>query len=141
MISRTASLFGLSLLLACLSASAQTVKKVPLQRTSPASGAEMYKAYCASCHGMDGKGNGPAAPAMKKPPSDLTALAQQNGGKFPQLTVFAVIKGDSAAPEHGSADMPVWGPIFRHTSSQENEGEEDMRISNLTHYIQSMQTK
>ena len=51
------------------------VKKVPIQRTSAASGEEMFDAYCAACHGKDGKGNGPAAAELKMPPPDLTTLA------------------------------------------------------------------
>ena len=43
-------------------------------------GAKLYDAYCASCHGRDGKGNGPAAKAMPTPVPDLTQLNAKNGG-------------------------------------------------------------
>src|SRR5271157_5542972 len=76
-------------------ASKPEVKKVAPTYTNPSSGKEMYLAYCASCHGADGKGNGPAAPALKTPPTDLTQIAAKNGGNFPEAHVMQVIKGDS----------------------------------------------
>ncbi len=63
----------------------KVIKHVPVKPTSAASGQEMYNSYCAVCHGKDGKGNGPAAEALKVPPTDLTSLAKNNGGKYPAL--------------------------------------------------------
>ncbi len=126
--------------LALASAQETKVKKVPAPQTSAASGQEMYKAYCASCHGADGKGNGPAAPAMKTAPTDLTQLAAKNGGTFPELKVYAAIKGDTTLAAHGSKDMPVWGPIFRSVSAG-RESETHMRLVNLTNYVRSLQGK
>ena len=72
----------------------------------------MYMAYCASCHGADGKGNGPAAAALKTPATDLTQIAAKNGGTFPDAHIMQIIKGDSMTAAHGNKDMPVWGPVF-----------------------------
>jgi mono/diheme cytochrome c family protein len=120
---------------------AQTkIKQTPAPYTSAASGQEMYKAYCASCHGLDGKGTGPAASAMKHALPDLTMLAKKNGGKFPSNHVAAVISGDYNSPSHGSQSMPVWGPVFLKVS-QHQPAEVLQRISNLTKHIESMQTK
>src|SRR5271157_556797 len=91
-----------------------TVRRVPASYTNPASGKEMYLAYCASCHGPDGKGNGPAAPALKTPPTDLTKLAAGNGGTFPANHVAEIIKGDRLTAAHGNKEMPVWGPVFQY---------------------------
>jgi mono/diheme cytochrome c family protein len=124
---------------ACLIANAQpVVKKVPVTPTSPASGQVMFKTYCAACHGVDGKGDGPAGPALKKQPANLTDLTERNGGKFPDLKVFNTIKGDSDMPAHGSRDMPVWGNLFP-SISRGNPAEVQMRIANLTDYIKSLQ--
>lgn len=116
------------------------IKKTPTPYTSPSSGKAMYVAYCASCHGNDGKGNGPAASAMKLPPTDLTRLAAANGGKFPEKQVIQTIKGDSSAPSHGSKDMPVWGPVFQAMGTA-NDGTAQLRVRNLAAYISSLQAK
>src|SRR3974390_1323491 len=89
------------------------IKKVPIQPVSPVSGEKMYVTYCAVCHGIDGKGTGPAVAALRTPPPDLTLLSQRNSGKFPEMRVHQVILGDSAMPAaHGTKDMPVWGDLF-----------------------------
>jgi mono/diheme cytochrome c family protein len=91
---------------------APTVKHVPITNAPPNSGKDMYNSYCAVCHGKDGKGGGPAASAMKTPPTDLTSLAKNGGGKYPSSHVAAVIRGQAMTASHGSKDMPVWGPLF-----------------------------
>ena len=55
---------------------AKVIQHVPVKAVSPASGKEMYMSYCAVCHGTDGKGGGPAASALKVPPTDLTLLSE-----------------------------------------------------------------
>jgi mono/diheme cytochrome c family protein len=116
------------------------VKQVPAPYTSPASGPEMYANYCGSCHGKDAKGNGPAASALKTPPPDLTAMAKQNNGKFPEDRVAAVLSGKAMMPAHGSSDMPIWGKVFW-TMSEGHKGEVQTRIANLTKYLASIQAK
>jgi mono/diheme cytochrome c family protein len=116
-----------------------TIKKVKVPQTSPASGQEMYVSYCASCHGKDAKGNGPAAPALKVAPTDLTALAKNNKGAYPSDHVATVISG-AAVTAHGSKDMPVWGSLFRSISAG-HSAEVQQRVTNLTKYIESMQAK
>jgi mono/diheme cytochrome c family protein len=116
------------------------IRHVPVQSTSPASGKDMYTAYCATCHGTDGKGNGPAASALKVPPANLTTLSSRNGGKFPSLKVSGAIRGDSTISAHGSKDMPVWGSLFWSISNG-HESEVQQRITNLTKYVESLQAK
>ncbi len=116
------------------------IQHVPIRSTSPVSGKEMYTSYCAVCHGTDGKGGGPAASALKSPPSDLTLLSKNNGGKYPSLKVIASIHGESALPAHGSKEMPVWGSLFWGMSGG-HESEVQQRVSNLNKYIESMQAK
>ena len=127
-----------------LMASAQEPKKeikhVPIRATSAASGQEMYTTYCAVCHGTDGKGNGPAADALKVAPPDLTALAGKNGGKYPALKVSAIIRGEEVLAAHGSKDMPIWGHLFR-SISRGHETEVHQRVVNLNKYIESLQKK
>lgn len=134
----------LSSLSVALGQQSQTqIKKVPIQKTSPASGAEMFKQYCAACHGPNGKGDGPAASALKIPPPDLTLLAKRNGGKFPETHVVAILQnGVQESKAHGSKDMPIWGPLFGSITSENTVDAPavKLRISNLTEYLKSMQS-
>jgi mono/diheme cytochrome c family protein len=116
-----------------------TINRVSAPPTSASSGKEMYESYCASCHGPAGEGNGPAAPALRVQPTDLAALAKHNGGKFPADHVATVLSGGGVTA-HGSADMPVWGPVFRKLSLG-SQAEVQLRIANLTKYLESLQSK
>ena len=116
------------------------IRHVPAPLTSAASGKEMYKSYCASCHGENGKGNGPASPALKAMPTDLTLLTKNNAGKFPAERVMSILRGQATVTAHGNRDMPVWGPVLWHMS-QGHESEVQQRVVNLTEYIQSLQQK
>jgi mono/diheme cytochrome c family protein len=113
------------------------IKKVPPAPTSAASGAEMFKSYCAVCHGADARGNGPAVAALKKAPSDLTLLTKNSGGKFPELRVYNVIQGEVGVIAHGSKDMPVWGEVFR--DMRRGDADTKLRLRNLTKYIETIQ--
>ena len=118
------------------------IKKVTAPTTSPMSGSEMFKQYCAACHGADAKGHGPASAALKIPPPDLTLLSRNNHGKFPDTRVYSSIRGDVNNDSHGSPDMPVWGTVFRDMSNiSGNDRDLAMRMSNLCRYIQSVQQK
>ena len=116
----------------------KAIRKGPARRTSSSSGSEMYRAYCAACHGLGGKGDGPASSALKSAATDLTQLAKRNSGRFPELQVFGAIDGDLRVPAHGSKDMPVWGAVFRGMGDNSVSGAK-LRIRNLTRYIESLQ--
>jgi len=138
--------FGALTVVLCICAAqvmpaAQTsTAKTAIAATSPASGREMFVSYCASCHGKDGKGDGPAAGALKTPPANLTTLSSENGGTFPELRVLSSIRGDENVAAHGSAEMPVWGRVFRGLSHGD-EAKVRMRLANLVAYIRSIQAK
>jgi mono/diheme cytochrome c family protein len=117
-----------------------TVRHVPITNAPSNSGKEMFKSYCAVCHGTDAKGNGPAASALKTSPPDLTLLAQKNGGKYPAAHVASVIRGQAAPAAHGSQDMPVWGPLFS-SISQGHQAQVQQRTANLVTYIETLQAK
>ncbi|MFI5059177.1 MAG: c-type cytochrome [Candidatus Acidiferrales bacterium] len=120
----------------------KTIKKVPIKQTAAYSGEEMYGEYCAVCHGKAGKGDGPAASALKTAPTDLSTLAKRNDGKFPAEHVAAILKFGTATPAHGTADMPIWGGLLKSLSGKTaSDGAVQLRISNLTNYVESLQTK
>jgi mono/diheme cytochrome c family protein len=113
---------------------------IPVNRTSPTSGQQMFTSYCAPCHGVDGKGHGPAAAALKSQPTDLTGLLKKNHGKFPDTHIVTVLQFGSEVPAHGSAQMPVWGPILGHMNAT-NAQDKQLRIANLSRYLQSIQAR
>jgi mono/diheme cytochrome c family protein len=117
-----------------------TVKHEAAPMTSPASGKDMFVSYCASCHGKDAKGDGPAANALKQLPADLTTLAKRNGGKYPTDKVNTILRGQTKLMAHGDQEMPVWGPVFWRLS-QGREEQVQMRIANLNKYLESLQEK
>ena len=117
----------------------KTVKRVNAQPTATVNGVDLFKEYCAVCHGNDAKGTGPAADALKKRPADLTQLAKKNGGTFPELHVMNYIKGDDVVAAHGSRDMPIWGQIFG--SFSPNQDLVQVRVYNLLKYIEGVQAK
>lgn len=123
--------------------SQKKIEKVVIKNTSATSGAEMYGSYCAPCHGTAGKGDGPAASALKQPPSDLTLLAKNNNGKFPGDRVAHSLKFGTEAAAHGTKDMPIWGPLFGslHGGPNPSDAMIQLRIANLTKYIESLQAK
>jgi mono/diheme cytochrome c family protein len=103
-------------------------------------GANLYKAYCASCHGENAKGNGAMAAWLKVPPADLTRIAARNGGTFPLARVDRIISGEEAlASGHGTRAMPVWGPVFSQVTRDQDLGR--VRIDNLARYLRDIQAK
>lgn len=119
------------------------LKPSETQRTMPlihsVAGPDLYRAYCASCHGRDAKGNGPVAPALKAKVPDLTLIAYRNGGIFPRKRVREIIAGDDEIISHGTREMPVWGPIFHQVEQDRDWGY--VRLDNLAKYLESIQGK
>lgn len=116
-----------------------TIKEVPAKMTRSLDGKDLFGHYCAVCHGIDGKGNGPAAAALKRPPNDLTQLSRKNGGKFPTLAVKMSITGGSNVMEHGTREMPMWGSVLSETGQQVAMGQ--MRVQALLEYVEQIQAK
>jgi len=115
------------------------VKEQPIEHREPLSGARMFKEYCAVCHGKGGKGDGPAASALKQVPPDLTTLAKRHGGEFPDHYVEDVLRNGVKTAAHGDAEMPVWGPLFR--SMNPDELFMYIRVASVMSYIKSLQVK
>lgn len=75
-------------------------------------GEASFMANCAVCHGANGKGNGPIVDFLKSAPSDLTGLAERNGGQFPFKRVYEIIADPDQNRGHGTSEMPIWGNRF-----------------------------
>jgi mono/diheme cytochrome c family protein len=143
---RTGCGLVLGLALACfafLGSAARTQTKSQAQKDYErliysVKGPDLYRAHCAACHGLDGKGGGPAAPSLKVKPPDLTLLAKSSGGKFPEARIRKVISGDEPSLlSHGSREMPIWGPIFHQIEADQDFG--NVRLQNLIKYLESIQ--
>jgi len=117
----------------------KTVKQAPVKSISDVSGAATFKEYCTACHGLQGKGNGPAASALKVAPADLSEIGKRFGGKFPFAKVKAQIAGDDVIAAHGSRDMPTWGPLFKAADVSSSIAE--LRLTNLVKYLEEIQAK
>lgn len=102
-------------------------------------GSEMFSRYCATCHGARAIGDGPLAAMLRKPPANLTLLAQKNGGVFSAEMVSRVIDGRKPMSGHGGGDMPVWGDAFGRSS----DGPDTIpdKIAALVSYLESVQQK
>lgn len=128
----------LLLCIACMAGSDPAVNQMQLPPTYMPTGQQMYKQYCAACHGPDGKGHGPLAVVLKTPPPDLTTLAKRHQGKFPYDYVSSVLEFGPGFAAHGSSEMPTWGPIFRYYDKR-NEKVVKQRIQNLCNYLATLQ--
>ena len=100
----TASLLSAVFMLGiALSAQGTGVKTGPITQTNAASGDEMFKSYCAVCHGVDAKGKGPAAGELKTAVPDLTTMTKRHEGKYPSDYVIQVLQnGPSTARQEAS---------------------------------------
>ncbi len=115
---------------------------IPVSKAPLNNGKQMFVNYCAPCHGVEGKGNGPAAAALKKQPTDLALLSRNNGGKFPSTHIVSVLEFGAPNPSHGRPEMPVWGPTLGSVDSPPSEANvRALRISNLSRYLQTLQEK
>lgn len=114
------------------------------QDFSTYTGEELYKRFCASCHGARARGDGPVAKTLRMEVPDLTRIAQRHSGKFPADQIRKIIDGRTVLPPHGSRDMPVWG--FEFHRQNEDAGNPDPQhrttviIQRLTDYLRSIQS-
>lgn len=116
----------------------EQVQQREFERLIPSlKGPDLFRAYCAPCHGSDGKGGGPVAPALKASLPDLTTIVQRHGGIFPEKRIQDIIAGDEIIVGHGSREMPIWGPIFHQVENDRDYGH--IRLKNLVDYLKSIQ--
>jgi mono/diheme cytochrome c family protein len=84
-------------------------------------GAQLFARFCASCHGTQGRGDGPVAPTLKVEVPDLTRLVKRQGDPFPVEQVRRIVDGREVLAAHGARRMPVWGYEFATATASEPE--------------------
>jgi mono/diheme cytochrome c family protein len=105
------------------------------------SGAYGFRTYCASCHGVDGKGEGPLAENLRFHPPDLTLIAKRSGGEFPADKMARIVDGRNPLKGHGGPDMPVWGDAFRNAETGYDDVSVKAKIRGIVDYLKSIQAK
>lgn len=133
-----------SLLLPPATAPAWAQTPEPQANTEPrqrAAGAEVFRTYCATCHGPTGRGDGPLADSMRRKPANLTEIAAKNGGVYPTDLVFHTIDGRQPVRGHGGPDMPVWGDAFARSAGAGDADAVREKIDSLVRFIETIQVK
>ena len=120
-------------------ASGQTVDERFAQVRARSLGMALFREHCMSCHGLTGHGDGPRLEELSVPASDLTRLAERNGGIFPAETVTRVI--DGADRVHQRGEMPLWGTVFRADPAVADEQTVKERLNALTLYLEFFQVR
>lgn len=122
-----------------------TITEAPLtwKTLAVGDGEQLYGELCAVCHGVEAKGNGPAAPALRAITPDLTVLAMKNGGVFPFDDVQRAINGEGEIIAHGSRQMPIWGTAFTDVRLDRKVAQRKafarLRIYDLATYLETVQ--
>jgi mono/diheme cytochrome c family protein len=109
--------------------------------TRVSEGRELFGRYCASCHGMDAKGHGPASGALSPPPADLTKLSERWGTPLPKASLAEFIDGRRDVHAHGSSKMPVWGKRLTDPVPPSTSGENQAagNIALILAYLETLQ--
>ena len=120
------------------------VHGTPVQVIDKVGGRELFVRYCASCHGMDGRGDGPAAEVLAVAVPDLTRLGRGGGESFPMSRVEKAIR-EARPGVHGSTRMPVWGPDLMGAGDNWTEAQRkaflEKRVRKLAKYLESIQVE
>jgi nucleotide-binding universal stress UspA family protein/mono/diheme cytochrome c family protein len=104
-------------------------------------GGELFRTYCATCHGTAARGDGPLASSMTRKPADLTEIARRNGGVFPTELVYRTIDGKNPVRGHGGPDMPVWGDAFARSRDGGDPAKVKQLIQSLVDFLESIQSR
>jgi nucleotide-binding universal stress UspA family protein len=114
-------------------------QETQMKQTTP--GGEVFRTYCATCHGASARGDGPLASSMIRKPANLTEIAKRNGGTFPSELVFKTIDGRQPVRGHGGPDMPVWGDAFSRSREAGDAERVKAVIKSLVDYLESIQLR
>ena len=110
-------------------------------RSQEVAGSYTYRTYCATCHGTEGKGDGPLAESLRFRPPDLTQLAKRNKGVFPADKVARIVDGRDPVGGHGGPDMPVWGDVFKNAQAGSDDEQVKQKIQSVVAHLGKIQEK
>jgi mono/diheme cytochrome c family protein len=104
-------------------------------------GQDLFRKFCASCHGTSAKGDGPISKSLKVLPADLTLIARRYGGTFPGKRIEEVVDGRVKVDAHGPSAMPVWGEEFTRSQAGDPVVERETAevIHRIVEYLRSVQ--
>jgi mono/diheme cytochrome c family protein len=142
-VSGTVLLLALTSLIAASPERADRAASAPTSDGGP--GRILYLAHCQGCHGLDGRGDGPAAASLRTRPTDLTRLWQHYGTPLDRERLTAYIDGRGLLEVHGPREMPVWGDEFFEDAPPLTpnlvEGARQHLIAVLVEYLETIQTE
>jgi mono/diheme cytochrome c family protein len=107
-------------------------------RRDPNSGESLYRAYCASCHGTLGRGDGPAASTLMATLPDLSTIARRHNSVFPRDEITRIIDGRAPLPGHQRGEMPVWGTILNRMEARDERAVQ-ARVNALVSHLETLQ--
>ena len=107
------------------------------------SGKDSFVTHCATCHGLEGRGDGPMVDVISEVIPDLTQLSERNDGAFPMNVILRTIDGRIPMEGHGGP-MPIFGSLFSEDFAEQYApyvGEEIVRgrILSLAYYLEAIQ--
>ena len=136
-------LLALASLVAASSERAERAASAPPSDGGP--GRILYLTHCQGCHGLEGKGDGPAAASLRTRPADLTRLWQRYGTPLDRERLAAYIDGRGLLEVHGPREMPVWGDEFFEDAPPLTpnlvEGAKQHLIAVLVDYLETIQSE
>jgi mono/diheme cytochrome c family protein len=105
------------------------------------SGEDLYRRFCASCHGLEGRGNGPVATSLRVEVPDLTRTASRSRSADQLDRIIRIIDGRSIIGAHGTRIMPVWGEDLARLELGNPDAERSAQtiIGRLAEYVISLQ--
>ena len=136
------SLAGLAVGLAACPQRTDPTAAAPASEGGP--GRILYLTYCQSCHGLSGRGDGPAATSLRAEPPDLTRLWERFGTPLDRERLIEYIDGRWLVGSHGPREMPVWGREFFEDPlpmTPNLEGAKRHLFGVLSDYLETLQTE
>jgi mono/diheme cytochrome c family protein len=107
----------------------------------PETGAQIFAASCAACHGVDAHGNGPVSPFLNVRVPDLTAITVRHGGEFPSDQIYQFVDGQGQEHPDETRHMPIWGYEFYGDSDDDEVAHRQAseKIDRVVAYLKSLQ--